>query len=219
MPRGTQRRQSRRQEPHNVLAKIGEFLRGDGVPEVNIAAYLKRVEQDYSDILPWLSPARSCHRFLDIGCGLGGHAAMLAAHYPRATPHLLDGKANRTKGPMDGGFHSQAEPWINTYRAARLLSFCSDEVDSRVWTYPEVLETQELICDLVVSFRAWGHHFPVSVYLPLLERSLMPGGRIILDVRNGTDGLKQLVSSGLFKILGEISQQSTKCRRVVLEKP
>ena len=211
------RRQVRRQEPGKVLEKIGEFLRGDGVADPNVEAYLGRLERDWAGLRTWLPLARDCKAFLDIGCGLGGHAALLAAHYPRAVPNLLDGKENREKGPNDGGFHAQGEPWVNVYRAARMVSYCCGS-ESLTWTYPEVLDTGMLSCDLIVSFRAWGHHFPAGVYLPLVARSLTPGGIVVLDIRNGTDGLTQFTSSDQFKLLGEIEQQSTKCRRLVLEK-
>lgn len=221
MPRGTRNRHNRRQEPSEVLEKIGEFLRGDGVTESNVEGYLRRLERDWAGFLPRLPEISPCRAFLDIGCGLGGHAALLAAYYPRSIHNLLDGKENRPKGPADGGFHLQGEPWVNVYRAARLVSYCCG-LDSRTWTYPEVLEagTMNHVTrgDLVVSFRSLGHHFSVGPYLPLLKHSLTPSGRLILDIRNGTDGLEQLTSSGQFNLVSEIPQESTKCRRFVLEK-
>lgn len=222
MPRSIRRRQNRRPDPIEVVQKIGEFLRGDGVPDLNVAAYLKRLERDYADILPWLPPINSCKAFLDIGCGLGGHAAMLAAYYPKATPNLLDGKENRSKRPDDAGFRPQGEPWVNVYRAARLVFYCDDGRESCAWTYPEVLEPgtmgRVIRGNLTVSFRSLGHLFSVGPYLPLLAHSLAPSGRLILDIRNGTDGLEQLTSSNQLKLLGEIEQQSVKCKRFVLER-
>ena len=53
------------------------------------------------------------------------------------------------------------------------------------WWLPEAL-------DLVISLISWGFHYPVAVYADQVREILRPGGRVILDVRKGTDGREQL---------------------------
>jgi hypothetical protein len=67
--------------------------------------------------------------------------------------------------------------------------------------------------DLVISLRAWGHHFPVVVYIDLVRRLLKRSGIVILDIRNGTDGIEVMTEAG-FEVLRRISDSSIKCQRV-----
>jgi SAM-dependent methyltransferase len=42
--------------------------------------------------------------------------------------------------------------------------------------------------DLIVSLLSWGYHYPVDVYIDDVSQSLSQNGKLILDVRKGTEG-------------------------------
>ena len=53
---------------------------------------------------------------------------------------------------------------------------------------------QEAKIDLAISLLSWGFHYPVSTYLDQAHKLLRPGGVLIMDIRQGTDGRKELES-------------------------
>ncbi len=65
--------------------------------------------------------------------------------------------------------------------------------------------------DVVISLLAWGFHFPVSTYLDWVCSCLAAGGRLIMDVRRGTDGMKPLAAR--FSKLSVISE-TAKAQRI-----
>jgi hypothetical protein len=72
--------------------------------------------------------------------------------------------------------------------------------------------------DLIISWRAWGHHFAVSMYAQFAFDLLTPGGICILDIRNNTNGEQHMEDIG-FKLLTQVPDKSTKCRRLAFRKP
>lgn len=46
--------------------------------------------------------------------------------------------------------------------------------------------------DLIISLRSWGFHYPISMYIDQVSKSLRDGGAIVTDIRIGSDGLSQL---------------------------
>ncbi len=71
--------------------------------------------------------------------------------------------------------------------------------------------------DLIISLKSCGHHYPVGVYIDLMKRSLLPNGRIILDIRRGTSGLKIMCNGG-FTCIGTCDYDSPKCERMVFRR-
>jgi hypothetical protein len=158
-----------------------------------VRRYLERVHRTFDRMQPYLPAAASA--VLDVGCGMGGAGLRLVMHYgPSTRLYLLDGTNSDAR--RRGGFHrpkgyrSFAEtcsPWNDaTATAAAMRSLGVDAV--AVPTDP----TQTLPSDVIVSTRSWGHHYPVGVYLDLARRSLLPGGRLFLDLRPGYGGLEKL---------------------------
>ena len=47
---------------------------------------------------------------------------------------------------------------------------------------------------LIISLISWGFHYPVTTYLSEAARVLASDGSVILDVRKGTNGLRELRS-------------------------
>jgi SAM-dependent methyltransferase len=150
---------------------------------------------------------------LDIGCGLAAIDVLLVREFGARTVYLIDGNGG---APQIHGWNNDAtEPWNDVEQGAWVVkNNVAAEVD--VITYVAG-EKRIYACDqvdLVISLRSWGHHYPVSVYLPLVERALRPGGTLILDIRRKTAGVEELEAAGFSKI-GRIDDRSEKCDRLM----
>jgi SAM-dependent methyltransferase len=150
------------------------------------AEYARSVAEDYELISPVL-PAKA-QATLDIGCGMAGIDVLLWRHYRNPVINLLDGTGDT---PVRVLYHPTMSPY-NSMAVARELLEGNGVPRERIveWAPDPALTLPQ--CDLVVSLLSWGFHYPVSTYLPLVERCLRPGGRLIIDVRRGFGGLDEL---------------------------
>lgn len=178
------------------------------------AVHLGRFERDYEGMKPYL-PAE-CKAFLDIGCGSGRVAEHLCRHYGgKPIVHLLDGDQRvEPVGKEQVGFETSTHPWND--RSVAIKHVQSYFPLATVVGHPPDPDLT-IPVDLIVSTLSWGHHYGVDRYLGLALRSLRPGGRLILDVRSETGGLKQLTSGG-FRLIATLPEKTVKCRRHVLER-
>lgn len=152
---------------------------------------------------------------LDIGCGLGLIDVHIANHCPAVTDiHLIDGDGS---SPSISGFHPRMQAWSDVRMAAAIVR-ANVRPDIRVVPYLAatvsagayfILGTQ---FDLVISARSWGHHYPISTYSQIVRRFLRPGGFVITDIRNKSDGLDEMQRAG-FECVGQIPDPSLKCKR------
>ncbi len=148
--------------------------------------YAEDVARDYELMKPCL-PAKAAAT-LDIGCGMAGIDALLWRHYGNPVVNLLDGTGDSDVRIL---FHQTMSPYNSMPVARQLLEGNGVPADRIVeWAPDPALSLPQ--CDLVLSLLSWGFHFPVATYLPLVERCLRPGGRLILDVRKGVGGLDEL---------------------------
>lgn len=174
-----------------------------------------RVEADYRAMKPWLP--ESVSDILDIGCGFPLIDVWLARHYGEAvTIHLMDGeKRIRPLGKEQVGFQEKTIPWKSRHIAVKTMK--QDVPGCKVEGHqPDPKIT--IPCDLIISRRAWGHHFPIRTYVNLADRSLRKGGRVILDVRIGRDSPAVLEKRGFRVLADNLELRSVKCRRIVLER-
>lgn len=150
---------------------------------------------------PWL-PTK-CAALLDIGSGRAEIDALLARHWtPRPEIHLLDGDGS---GKQISGFVQSCGPWKDVNAGAVLLreQGIACEVHS---AFPN----GEF--DLIISSLSWCHHYPADVYLDRVRAALR--GRLIADVRRGTDGAAKLAAH--FRFLAVIAE-TRKTQRMVFE--
>lgn len=182
-----------------------------------------RIEQDFQAMLPWLPKRVSS--ILDIGCGYGHIDDHLIRHYGGQgyggiglSIHLLDGDETvLSVGKERTGYLAKTKPWrdrnVAVSRIKNAFPAC------QVYGHP-ANPNLTIPCDLIISRRAWGHHFPIATYIGLADRSLRHSGRIITDIRldrgRDTDGLGAFQSYGFRVVSGNIELRSQKCRRVVL---
>lgn len=155
-------------------------------------AYGWDCRSDYEAIVSAL-PA-SCTALLDIGCGLAGIDLFLYRHYS-ASPHLYLLDHDRNDAPVWYGYTDAPAAYssMNVTRSLLEVNGVPPDAIKMLWAandyYGLLIDGQ---VDLVVSFLAWGYHFPIATYLDQVCKVLAPGGRVIVDVREGTGGLDAL---------------------------
>ena len=175
----------------NLTKELRSALLRVRLPLKDIEPYCERVRIDYEQLAPHLP--ETVKTVLDIGCGWGGHALYLAKHYgPDTQINLIEG--TKTIPKPHSGFREDTQPYRNGTLAVRMLG--QNDVHAKL--YPVNNKTQGLTIpsDLVVSFCSWGHHYPIATYLPLVKRSLKPGGHLLVDLRNDTNGGDVLFDAG-----------------------
>lgn len=149
---------------------------------------------------------------LDIGSGL----ALIDVLIARVTPglrevHLLDGDGG---GRRVHGFHDRLDPWFDVELGAEVVRANTHGV--KVVTHGPSCDFTGMRPDLVISCRAWGHHFPISTYAKKVRGCLAPGGVVILDIRKNTDGLEEMKRAGFLPV-EQLPDHSSKCKRWVFQ--
>jgi SAM-dependent methyltransferase len=169
--------------------------------------YTQRVREEAEQLRPWLKPVES---FLDIGCGLGLIDALIAEITGAQFIHMMDGTGDNGNRVM--GYNDGTKAWADVHVGAGLVA-----ANTTCAVHAHVADHMSTIpVNLIVSFKSWAHHYPVETYLPLALRSLKPGGRVIVDLRNGKGGREVLEANG-FKVIGSFIA-SPKCVRTILER-
>lgn len=152
---------------------------------------------------------------MDIGCGLGATTAALATFVGASVVTLVE--ADAAKPVTVHGFNQTLEPW-NDVNISKIMVEANvpDHVIVHARTSKELLALdpdQFGKLDLITSFRSWCHHYPASVYLDFVRRTLKPmTGRLVVDVRTKTDGMEVLTKAG-FKMLAYVSQHSASLKK------
>lgn len=158
--------------------------------------YSDVMEREFENIKPHL-PIKLTN-ILGIGPGVAGLEVFLSWQckvqgLPEPKILLLD---KTGVDPIHFGFHETAAAYnslatskqtltANGHSASAIETIEAETASSRLDGYCGKVS-------LVTSLIAWGFHFPVDTYLGLVTGLLEPGGRLIIDVRKGTDGHDQL---------------------------
>lgn len=150
------------------------------------AAYEDSLRGIYVNIRPAL-PSR-CNSILDIGSGLGGIQLYLWAHYKEETQViLLDGDENGPEVKWSYAPHNSmavAFNFLHKNGLTRVGSIGPTSLDK--WDGPPF--------DLVVSFAAWGFHFPPGSFIADLKKCTHKGTVIITEIRRTKpDWLREMV--------------------------
>lgn len=191
-------------------AGVARYLLGEaGHDRASLEKYTERVASDCKPILPLAPPLA---RIWDIGCGIGAHAVYLAGVCGGAQPLLWltegDGQTPRKVGFVPG-----TEAWFDVKQS---LAFARANLPTGASVKGVTADPHDdFLCDLVVSLKSWGHHYPVSTYLPAVKRRLDVGGRLVIDIRAGTGGDKKLEAAGFAPVA--ILVDKPKRKRIVYE--
>lgn len=159
---------------------------------------------------------------VSIGPGLAGLEVVLSRHFRslgKRPPRIV--LVDKTGiDPIHFGYNERAAVY-NSLQLAREIMVNNGHPREKVETVEagdsaRLLDTRAGNVDLITSLLAWGFHFPVSVYLHLAKALLKPSGRIIIDVRKGTNGRGQL-EQAFGRI--EVIHADPKFERLLLREP
>jgi SAM-dependent methyltransferase len=149
---------------------------------------------------------------LDIGCGVAGIDILLHRHYGEASHihyYLLD--RTEVSDRVFYGYKPEAA-FCNSLQVAEALLASNGIQSECIKTLPVssdyCFEAGEV--DLVISLLSWGSHYPIPMYLENVSQCLKPGGVLIVDVRQETDGVDKLMER--FPNLQTISEDEKKLR-------
>ncbi|KZL24380.1 class I SAM-dependent methyltransferase [Pseudovibrio sp. Ad37] len=132
-------------------------------------------------------------RFLDIGCGLGFGLLVLKELY--GADHCFvgldkDGKDTEIKY----GFKLHAEIYNDLTRTAENLQLNGIAPENVSLINLDHNAFPDGTFDVVVSFLAYGWHFPISTYFETLKQVTRKQSIIYLDLRRKIDGLSMMAS-------------------------
>ncbi len=180
-----------------IPASVAKHMRG-GNPDRDLEPLLRKrfdqIEREFEHLNPFL-PGEA-PRVLDIGCGLAAMSVRIVRELGADGVDflgLMDGKGDQELRRV--GYSAETRPWFDVKLS---LAFARANLPSGVKAVPVEPDPAESwpAADLVVSFKSWGHHYPVSTYLDFVGRSLKPGGLLILDLRKGRSADEALKEAG-----------------------
>lgn len=170
------------------------------------------IAAEYAALRPVLAEAPP-KRVADIGCGYALFDLFLARDFA-ADLLLIDIETNDRR---HFGFQDQGAAYASL-AVARALLQGNGVAAGRIMTLnpgkADVLRADKV--DLAVSFLSCGFHYPVDVYIPFFTQCMNPGGRVILDLREGSADaqMERLAPLGAIRIL----PGPPKARRVMVTK-
>ena len=159
--------------------------------------YSELIEYDMALIRPFLP--EKVKYILDIGSGIAAIDARLHQIYPQAEFYLLD----KTELSVEYGRETEQAFYNNQRAAYRLLGKAGVKA-SRI----HLLDATPDYCidandiDLAVSIFSWGWHFPLDTYARAVADVVVPGGLLVMDIRNWK-GKEILLKS--FDIIGRLA--------------
>jgi len=176
--------------------------------------YTKELEGEFSALSPYLPETASA--VLDIGCGIAGIDVLIAARYPQTSLFLLD--RTKTDQRIYYGMNERGA-FYNSLDISRKVLEMNGVAPGRIHTQ-EATERNEVLFeetfDIVLSLLSWGFHYPVRAYLEVVSKKLKPAGVLILDIRKGSGGEKEIEQQfGSYEVISERGHS----RRIVARKP
>jgi SAM-dependent methyltransferase len=170
------------------------------------------IHAEYRALAPILRPD-PVKRVADIGCGYAFFDLFLARD-TKATVLLIDIEQNSRR---HFGFAAEGAAYSNLSIARRLLEVNGISA-KRIETLNPVRDdlTAAKPVDLAVSFLSCGFHYPVSSYASYFRDGVVPGGKILLDLRAAAAD-EQLAD---LQRLGKVEDLAApnKARRILLRK-
>lgn len=159
------------------------------------AGYSSQLSGEYLQLAPHI-PDR-VKLVLDIGCGVGGLDAFLAADSRLSEARFVLLDKSMQQAVVHYGFQDVGA-YYNSLQAAEQLLVRNGVSKERIGLLEaedsRKIKLQEPV-NLVISLLSWGFHYPVAYYLPEVSRILAEDGAIVLDVRKGSDGIAVLTDA------------------------
>lgn len=145
-----------------------------------VEAYKASLMDDYNSIRYYLPPLSfdTLHPVLDVGGGMSGISLMLDKHYGgHIIPVILDGRKDRPTVLYHRRTFNDVDVTSEFHRANGVYPI--GYVDANALPLLPLAEKAAL----VISFAAWCFHFAPTLYLDYVVDNIVPGARLILDVR------------------------------------
>ncbi|PTW51482.1 class I SAM-dependent methyltransferase [Rhodovulum kholense] len=136
-------------------------------------------------------------RLADIGCGSGLVDLFLHRRFGCAL-ELIDIETTEAR---HFGFRDTGAGFADLARARAFLIANGVPEGMIATVNPRHDDLTDLAPDAAISLLSCGYHYPVSTYAPLFRRVVAAGGRLIVDIRNGSGGLAELRRMGQTRVL------------------
>lgn len=142
-------------------------------------AYSQLIDYDVALMRPHLP--EKAERILDVGSGIAGIDVRLHQIYPDAHFYLLDSTGNDIKYGLE-----TEQVFYNSQAAAENLLISNDVPVEQIHSLEATPDYEIDIdgIDLAISLFSWGWHYPLGTYAKAVAKVIVPGGTLIVDVRN-----------------------------------
>lgn len=142
-------------------------------------AFSQLIDYDLALMRPYLP--QKAERILDIGSGLAAINVRLHQLYPDAHFYLLD----RTDLNVEYGIETE-QVFYNSQGVARELLQNNGVPPEQIHLLEATPEYGIGVdgVDLTLSLFSWGWHYPLGAYAEAVAGAVVPGGTLIVDVRN-----------------------------------
>ena len=156
--------------------------------------YKEEIQKEYNIIKDYLPG--NCKTVLDIGCGIAGIDVFINKHFLSSNLQffLLD-KTQREES-MYYDYNKRAAFYNSLFVAKNVL--INNNINEENIHLIEATSDNDIDinqnADLIISLISWGFHYPVDTYLEKADKILNVKGRIILDIRKETNGLRTMNS-------------------------
>ena len=140
-------------------------------------------EREFSEIAAYLdAKGLKPKRVVDIGCG---HALidLLFATKFGVSLHLVD--IERTDA-QHHDFHTTGAGYASLGKARAYLEANGVASSLITTTNPQRETLTDPGADIVMSLLSCGFHYPAETYGPFIDKSLVPGGLVIMDIRKSS---------------------------------
>lgn len=148
--------------------------------------FIDDIKKEYKLMKPYLP--KNANMILDIGCGVGGIDVMLYKHYDMPHLLLLDSKLVSRK-PIYG--FNRGVSFYNSFEATEALLKANDVYSYSLFDLTLEIEILNDI-DLIISILSCGYHYSVNKYIKAIDSALAANGVLIMDIREGTEGIKEV---------------------------
>jgi len=144
-----------------------------------LLAYSQLIDYDLALMRPYLPQVAG--RILDIGSGLAAIDVRLHQIYPDAHFYLLD----RTALKVEYGIKTE-QVFYNSQEVALELLGANGVPLAQIHLLEATPDYRIGVggVDLALSLFSWGWHYPLGAYAGAAAGAVVPGGTLIVDVRN-----------------------------------
>jgi len=166
------------------------------IPEALALAKLQRTSQTEKQIIlsyeTDLKNIKDCitdkSKILDIGCGIAGVECLLSNNNKI---YLID-KTQTDKNIYYG--YKDKTSFYNSLEIAKQNLIANGIQENNIFTQEaednKILFKEEF--DLIISLISCGFHYPIETYLDQIYNKLKMGGTLIINIRKGTTGIKEI---------------------------